>query len=373
MVDPETLATARYVHAGASCIGELLNPRCGKRSGASDALRDVDLGARSGSVAKPPVAAPGRPARHPKFPGLETSSPSLSNLTIPTVRTSGTVPVAAATNSQSVIRVAATKAPAEPANDDPRFAEIKMIASQINQRTLFEALGVTTEATAEEIKTAYFALAKVWHPDRLPPELIPMRSEVNTVFARMSLAYQTLSDAGRRKEYVEQLATQQSPEEQAQVARVLDAANDFQKAEVLLKKGDVAAAEELALRAVKNDPQNPDYDTLLAWLRASKPGATAQEINICVGVLGDVLKQHPEHLKALWYRGCLFKRVNNDDLAVEDFRKILKLKPNNIDAEREVRLYEMRNRKASSSQPPAAPAGNALESIKESFGKLFKR
>lgn len=355
LADPFVAPVARAVQAGESRIGELLNlavaPELVIRSSlyAMLILRVLDLG----SAAKPPVAAPGCAARMPRFSGAPTSTPQM----------------------QSASRISvSTPAAASSQNDDPRVTEIRQIASQINQRTLFEALGVTPESTADEVKEAYFALAKVWHPDRLPPELTGVRTEVNTVFARMSLAYQTLIDANRRKAYVTELASQQDPEEQAQVARVLDAASEFQKAEVMLKKGDLAIAEELALRAVKADPQNPDYDTLLAWVRAIKPGTGHQEITLCVGVLSDVLRQHPDHQRALWYRGNLLKRIGNEDLAVDDFRKLLKLKPNSVDAEREIRLYEMRNRgKTSNSQPPAATASAAIDSLKDRFGKLFKR
>jgi tetratricopeptide (TPR) repeat protein len=290
----------------------------------------------------------------PRFAGAPTSAPHV----------------------QSASRISVSTPVASSPNDDPRLTEIRQIASQINQRTLFEALGVSPEATADEVKEAYFALAKVWHPDRIPAELSSARTEVNTVFARMSLAYQTLIDANRRKTYVSELAAQENPEEQAMVARVLDAASEFQKAEVMLKKGDLVAAEELALRAVKADPANPDYDTLLAWVRATKAGTSQQDVTLCVGVLSDVLRQHPDHQRALWYRGNLLKRIGNDELAVDDFRKLLKLKPNSVDAEREIRLYEMRNRgKVSSSQPPAASAGasGTIDSLKDRFGKLFKR
>ena len=43
-------------------------------------------------------------------------------------------------------------------------------AAAMRKLDYFEILGLPTTANREDIKRAYFALAKVWHPDRLPPD-----------------------------------------------------------------------------------------------------------------------------------------------------------------------------------------------------------
>lgn len=56
-------------------------------------------------------------------------------------------------------------------------------------------LGIAPDATPEEIRQAYFRLAKMYHPDK-------NRSPDATVrMAEINLAYETLRDAQRRKEY----------------------------------------------------------------------------------------------------------------------------------------------------------------------------
>src|SRR5215471_19427793 len=44
-------------------------------------------------------------------------------------------------------------------------------AEAIDRENYFSMLGVPRDATDDAIQTAYYALAKAWHPDRLPPEL----------------------------------------------------------------------------------------------------------------------------------------------------------------------------------------------------------
>lgn len=62
-------------------------------------------------------------------------------------------------------------------------------------RDLYDVLGVEPEATASEIKKAYYAKAREYHPDRNPS------SEAKTRFQRIGQAYQVLSDDKARADY----------------------------------------------------------------------------------------------------------------------------------------------------------------------------
>lgn len=62
-------------------------------------------------------------------------------------------------------------------------------------RELYDILGVEPEATASEIKKAYYAKAKEFHPDRNPGP------EAKAKFQRIGQAYQILGDDTSRQEY----------------------------------------------------------------------------------------------------------------------------------------------------------------------------
>lgn len=245
----------------------------------------------------------------------------------------------------------------------------------------FTLLGVSRTAAREHIQAAYFAAARTFHPDRLPPELSDLKPAVSRAFARINDAYQTLSDSDKRKAYEDSL-TRGVPEvdEQEQVARAMTAANDFQKAEVYLKRNDLAAAEALGNRALQNDPEQPEYLAFVTWLQALKRGdppieagaAPNTHLDDLIRTLDKILAKEPHFERALFYRANLFRRSGLLDKAYRDFRAVLEKNPKNIDAQREVRLYEMRRkseggRKLTPVPGTAQPSGGGL------LGRFLKR
>ena len=186
-----------------------------------------------------------------------------------------------------------------------------------------------------------------------------MREAVTRLFARMSEAQQILSDPAKRKEYDQRgRRTEQDPEEAEHVQRVLRAATAFQRAEILLKRNNFAQAEEEARQALNDDPSQPEYRALLAWLEAQKPGA---DLAAAIAVLDKVLAQVPNDNRVRWYRGQLYKRSGRDNRAIRDFRAIVDSDPRHVDAQREIRLYEMRHtgNRSGSDRPSELPSDRA--------------
>ncbi|HEY7544713.1 MAG TPA: DnaJ domain-containing protein, partial [Blastocatellia bacterium] len=70
----------------------------------------------------------------------------------------------------------------------------------------YEILGVTRQSNTSEIKAAYYQLAKKYHPDRYrQPEYADIRAKLETLFARISQAYDTLRESGPRAAYDDQM------------------------------------------------------------------------------------------------------------------------------------------------------------------------
>lgn len=75
----------------------------------------------------------------------------------------------------------------------------------IESKTYYELLGLTPEASKEEIKTAYREIARVYHPDsHFFDDIIgsaPLSSDDNEVFKTVTNAYNVLTDEKKRAEY----------------------------------------------------------------------------------------------------------------------------------------------------------------------------
>ena len=292
-------------------------------------------------------------------------------------------PDAARASSQPPVRSAPP-----PRVDSPELAAFK---AEVRERAsdgsadYYELLGVAPDAIPSVIQAAFFQLAKKWHPDRLGPDLADVRELATKVFARMSEAHQILSDPNRRKEY-DDLREEGggSAEEQEQVQRVLRAATAFQKAEVLMKRNNNVAALEEARRALELDPSQADYIALLAWVESSQLNANLEEI---LARIEKAQRMEPNNTRIRWYRGSILKRLGKNGKAVGDFRFIVENDPRHVDAQREIRLYEMRKaeqrrtgQKAISDRPSGQPGprsslppANAKSGDGGRFGKWFKR
>ena len=251
-------------------------------------------------------------------------------------------------------------------------------AGQITALDYFQMLGIERDATNEAVQKAFFTLAKVWHPDRLPPALIDVKDACSKVFSHLTEAQATLLDPERKGQYMTLLKDGgATPDDQAIIHRVLDAATEFQKAEIMLRRNDAAAAHELARKAHELDPDQADYLAMVVWLDAQKPEWLGKEKTLeKVALLDRCIKMNANCERAYFWRGMLYKRADEGNKALKDLKKAADLNPRNLDAAREVRLFNMRGVQGSkapgamtrpSQKPPQAETLGGL------FGKLFKK
>ncbi len=311
------------------------------------------------------VAAPASASRTPSVPPAAVTSSARVQAS-PEVRRSSAPPATAVSQQSSVRRVAAVS-PADDSSSESR-QRILSRAQQLGQLSYYELLELEPSATLQQVQAAFQQQAKLWHPDRLPAALADLRETASFIFAKLTTAYQVLSSPSKRATYdLERASGGQSAEDEALVARVLDAHDSFQKAEVMARRGQWQEAQQFALEAVQLAPDQPDHRTLLAWIVSNLPGATTEHLQASVQALDLVLRSLPEHQKALWYRGSIRRRLGLEEPAIADFRKLLSIDPRNVDSEREVRVHDIRSR-PKSGWPPAA-----IDTLSSRFGKLFRR
>ena len=338
----------------------------------------------------PPHASPRAPIHPPAHTPVHTPVPPRSAPPSTTASIGQRTPVPPSPRTSLVKslfppgHVSRSKPPPGLASDlSERWTAIVERARNIDRADYFSMLDLARDSTPEEAETSFYVLVKKWHPDRLPAELTPVREHCARVFSRMSEAHATLTDPEKRARYMRLHADGSgSPEMQETVAKVVEAASDFQKAEVCFKRNDLAMAETFCRKALKADATQPDYHALLAWLISIKrESQTPEKLTECIQMLDKAVSMSDRCERAYFWRGMLNKRIGKPETAYRDFRKAVELNPRNIDAAREIRLHNMRGGpRTKSSSPPAVttksspvPGKPAKPDDKGLLGRFFKK
>jgi curved DNA-binding protein CbpA len=219
----------------------------------------------------------------------------------------------------------------------------------------FMVLEVGREASASQIKAAYFQLAKTYHPDRLVlVKLESLRPQVETIFARLSDAYSVLVDDGRRREYVSVLAQggaaavqRRADDEAAAATRLLTAEEHFRKGEMAARRGMWLAAADEFQAAVQLNDNEAEHHAYLAW---SRWNATENKDGVYAEVRKTLLRAtelSDRCVPAFFFLAQVYSARNELDRAYNTFQRVLSLNENHVEARREVRIIEMRRAKGS--------------------------
>jgi DnaJ-domain-containing protein 1 len=141
-------------------------------------------------------------------------------------------------------------------------AEIEEKRSRLDEFDHYALLDIERTAGAAEVKRAYLKAAKRFHPDALSRlGLGGLKRQANELFAAITRAHETLSDAGRRREYDAALAGHV----QVDADRLAQAETLYRKAEMLMRAGQFGPAVDLAQGAVALWPEDPAYQSALGW------------------------------------------------------------------------------------------------------------
>ncbi|MEO0326752.1 MAG: DnaJ domain-containing protein, partial [Myxococcota bacterium] len=255
-----------------------------------------------------------------------------------------------------------------PAALSTRWDEVLTAAERMDVQTYYDMLGVSSTASEKEINAAYFAQVKTWHPDRLPQELEALRGHAETVFHHLTEAQKTLLDPRLSARY--RKAVQDgggTPADERKLAKVLDAAMTFQKAEVMLRRKNWAEAMPLIDEALSLRPSEPDYLAAKAEVLLRRKGAEGLHLKQLRELLMRALQAAPDHERALMVKAELATRRNDHTEAMRLYEQVAERYPKNIDAVRQVRIARMRSGGERSGSQDAEDTGSGL------LGKLFGR
>jgi curved DNA-binding protein CbpA len=129
----------------------------------------------------------------------------------------------------------------------------------------FQVLGVTQAADTSRIKTAYFQLARTYHPDASKEgETDEARQLRADIFARIGAAWAVLEDEARRAAYKEELASGGAAE--VDISVIFRSEEVFRTVEPLVRSRAYAQALERVNEAIALYAEEPEYGIWKAWI-----------------------------------------------------------------------------------------------------------
>jgi Tfp pilus assembly protein PilF len=119
----------------------------------------------------------------------------------------------------------------------------------------------------------------------------------------------------------------------------------FARAERLMKQREYAAALQAANEALRLGGDRAEHEAVYGWLLCLQGGGTELRVHPrAMAHLDRALHHDPLCERANHYKGMVLKRLGRFDEAHQYFLRAMQVNRDNLEAAREVRLYDMRKR-----------------------------
>jgi curved DNA-binding protein CbpA len=269
----------------------------------------------------PTSAATPRPAASPP-PAAPRAAP-------PPARPAAQQPVAAAPQ-----RPAPTPAPA--ALEERALREL---CAKLEGADHFAVLGVKRDASAAQVKLAYFQLAKTYHPDAVPPATPPeVRKLAAQVFAKVSEAGGVLGDEARRAAYVKDLESGGAAD--VDVMRILQAESVFQLGTVLVKARKYDEARAKFQEAIQLNGDEPEFGMWKAWCEFLVAQDRPRQHATSAAAIEAGLKKNGRCAPGYLFLGQMAKLMGDLSAAEKHLRRGLAVDPEHADLARELKYLK---------------------------------
>jgi tetratricopeptide (TPR) repeat protein len=163
-------------------------------------------------------------------------------------------------------------------------------------------------------------------------------------------AQEPAAPAGAAKAHVEQLLrmrAQQMAQKKAEVETTTVVSDVYRQGQEALRDNQFARAHELLRRACELAPNDQAWQLQMQWA-ALRAGALDEDgIGKLRAILRELVSDNDQKKFAYYALGHLALVEKKDDAAEKFFRKAVELDKNNKDAERHLRIIELRRKSAS--------------------------
>jgi len=228
-------------------------------------------------------------------------------------------------------------------SQEEHIKTIHSACKKLSSQNYYEILGVMNNVGTEQIKRAYFKMAKRYHPDRHVGEMFSVViKEIKEIFLAIQNAYDTLSNSTMRARYDDALLAHPSLTPSQELAQSIHFLLDRAEASVLendLKNALYCFQEAIRLmpEGIKKSSVYLRYGQLLSGV----PG----QLHAAEEALQNAANSDTKDFKPYLVLGLVFKKAGLLNKAIVAFQEVLKRNPANSVAMEEMGKLKEKGKK----------------------------
>jgi tetratricopeptide (TPR) repeat protein len=227
-------------------------------------------------------------------------------------------------------RAAGAAPKAGPAGAGSEISAVLAFRETMPQKNFYQLLDLPKTATDEDIKKAYFSMARRFHPDRFDRKAVAeYKSQIDEVFDGITNAYRVLSNKEKRQAYDQGIATGGQEEVQDSVKK---AEIKFRQGKTLFGMDRFDEAVAYLEEAVRLRRDKADYFLLLA-MAESKIQSYLRKAEVDFLKAISLEPWNPEGYIGL---GVLYKTEGLQTKAIRQFEKAMEADPDHPTARQEL-------------------------------------
>ena len=234
----------------------------------------------------------------------------------------------------------------EAAEDRPSEGELLSLCERLRRGNPFAALGLATTASPDDIRLRYDQLCGWLQPEALADPAPELRRVVESACSDLENAYAKLANPDSLEVYrlsPERDAVQAATRDRSDPA--LNAQEAYRAGQEQLEHQDWPEALASFRRAVEICPRVGEYRAWVGWATYLVYGAESAVLEEAIKHAKAGMKLAPSHHHPPLILGRLYQFTNRLDLAIKALRRAVQLKPDSIEAVRELRILRMRDQR----------------------------
>jgi curved DNA-binding protein CbpA len=222
---------------------------------------------------------------------------------------------------------------AAPENRD----RINRAFENLGRKTHYEVLEIPASASPSAVKKAYFAMSKLFHPDRHYGEgMSEMKPKLETLFHRITEAYNTLMDQEKRKKYDFEVSADRVHGGRGKDESRTTVEETVSRGKLALKNGEIKTAVYFFEQAVDSRPDRASYHSLLAdalsRIKTRRREAEAHYL--------EAIRIDPSAVDNYLSLGRLYEEAGLGRRALQQFEKALSWDPDNTSVKERIRILK---------------------------------